>query len=450
MSVELERAYAKLAEKAETHAIPSLSGVLRRGRQRRRRSLTTAMSAVTVLAVLGGVYLLQPQQPPSHDLFLAVGEPVLRYAAPATFAMTQVVGDRAYAMWLDTNEQEWIGVVDLKTGQAPWQPVSLGRFGDTNGFEVANGAILMLTEQAAPDNPHVAGGSDAIIAVDPESGRVLWTLPYQFNSVGRVISGDVLLLAWFDTGRLEARDVRTGAIRWQQQHALEEYGLAAALGGETLVLHLKSGVFRELEIATGNTVRERPTVPTATPQHSEEIRRSVVGEDLYLVDGEALIRVPLNGSQATRIELPGLATVIGEPMLCGKDKLCLVVGSSSSQTLRMIDVAAGKELWRSPLPDHSSLSSDGRYLLAAASGGSQLFDLERGAAFARFEDSWANWAGPDRVVLFGSTGIAGVRISTSEVTKFRKGRLGGLCANTDTLIICPTDEGISMWRFVIP
>jgi hypothetical protein len=312
MSADLEQAYAKLAEKADKAKIPSFSGVLDRARQRRRRTVSTTLSVLTVLAVSAGVAFL-PRQGPTpvtdydNKIFLtfdALAAPVIKYPGPARFGMTVSDEQRSYAMWMGEDDQEWVGAIDLTTGEVPWAPVSLGKFGDTNGIQASQGAILLLTEQGF-DNPLIQNGQDTIVAVDPLTGRVMWTLPYSFNDTERVLYSNTLILSWNTTGKTEALDLRTGNPKWTVTDPLAPGGVNAmrdhrefeSYAGWSglpvpkdprVVLHFADGRIQIRDVGTGNVLSERSG---ARPEPGGW-REIVIGDNLYWTDSRGPDRRP--------------------------------------------------------------------------------------------------------------------------------------------------------------
>ncbi|GAB4056714.1 outer membrane protein assembly factor BamB family protein [Catellatospora paridis] len=474
MSTEPEAFYARLADRVDAVPPPELSAVLARAAQRRRRSFggLLAAGAAVVAALLGAQAVLAPATTPVRPVLPALpavtefvpfdgaAEPVIRFAGPVTFGMTTTVGDRAYAMWMAEDGAEWVGAVDLTTAKPLWPARSLGRFGDTNGMEVSAGAILLLTEQGF-DNPLIKDGSDTIIAIDPATGQLMWTLPYSFNDTDRVLYDDTLVITWHQRGVTEALDLRTGKPRWTAAERVIQSGTNAirtmselyAVGGfagrtpadRRVVLHLATGRAQLREVTTGRVEQElaAPVVPLDGDRLRQEI---VVDGVMYQFAGGRVKAQPLDGrpsmpDQAVQAKLDG-----AWPSPCMATLFCAVTGDTGeSATLTVVDPGLGWTVWerevksrvRGLFPAQVGLLVMGEPSVVIAPDGTPLASL----------DGQAMWIESGNLLVFGQAGVFGHQLSTGENVALGEPAVAGYCSANATMLTCPTRDGIGVYRY---
>ncbi|GIH06061.1 hypothetical protein Rhe02_41280 [Rhizocola hellebori] len=466
MSAELERAYAKLAEKADKEKIPSFYGVLARARQRRRRTVNTTLSAIAVLAVFAGVaFLPRFEEGPMHGngrvfvTFDAAAGQVITYPSPVQFAMTATDGQRSYVMWWGEDNREWVAAIDLATGQTPWAPISLGTFGDTNGMVASPGAILLLTE-GSYDNLLIHDNRDTIVAVDPLTGKVMWTLPYSFNDTDRVLYSDTLVISWNKTGKTEALDLRTGNPKWtvtdplapggvnamRDHREFESYGGWSGLPVPTdkrVVLHFVDGRVQIRDVGTGNVLSERSGA-TAEPGGWRE---TVIGDSLYWTDPRGVMRASLTGSQApTRLNTPASSDERTRVEPCGPELICVVTGKE----IVAID-ERGREAWRISTPTGvGTFASTSGIATLDNEGHSAAYDL-KGSQFlpAEYRSGAALWLDADSLLIFQTTGITAYSLSRRVGIMLAPNRVTGYCSWNAMQLVCPTQTGISVWTYAV-
>ncbi|MEV4414895.1 PQQ-binding-like beta-propeller repeat protein [Catellatospora sp. NPDC049609] len=477
MSVDLDRLYARLAERADAAGPPPLSAVRARAARRRRRSLggLLAAGAAVVAALFGAQAVLTPAAttPPPPRPWLPPAEagftpfdgtapPVLAYRTPARFGMTATLGDRAFAMWLAEDGTEWVGGIDLTVQKMLWPSLSLGKFGDTNGMEVSPGAILLLTEQGF-DNPLVQGGSDTIIAVDPDLGRIMWTLPYSFNDTGRVLYDDTLVLSRPEQGRVEALDLRTGKTRWSAAertlatglnpvHTAAEHHRTAGWSGTVptdrrVVLHLADGRVQVRDVTSGRVERElaMPVLPAAGELTRQEY---AVDGVLYQFAGSTVSRLPLDGSAPAVQSTLGSGLDQARVQPCGgQGRFCaLREGPGDGATLWLVDAHSGATRWQQTVGgEGATILYAAPGVVAASRGRSQVFD-PAGKPLAEV-DGQAMWVGSGNLLVLGEGEVSGHQLATG--TRVRLGSLtvSGFCSWNDTMLICPTEQGIGVYRY---
>lgn len=475
MSTELDRLYARLADRIDAVPPPELSAVLARAARRRRRSFGGLLAAVAavVVAVFGAQAVLAPATAPVRPVLPALpavtefvpfdgaAEPVIRFAGPVTFGMTTTVGDRAYAMWMAEDGTEWVGAVDLTTARPLWPARSLGKFGDTNGMEVSAGAILLLTEQGF-DNPLIKDGSDTIIAIDPATGQIMWTLPYSFNDTDRVLYDDTLVITWRQRGVTEALDLRTGRARWTAAERVLQSGTNAmrtmselyAVGGfagrtpadRRVVLHLATGRAQLRDVTTGRV--EQEIVAPVVPLDGDRLRQeTVVDGVLYQFAGGRVKAQPFDGrptmpDQAVEATLDGAWP---SPCLVGP-MFCAVTGDTGeSGTLTVVDPGLGRTVWerevesrvRGVFPAEVGVLVMGEPSVVVAPDGTPVVSL----------DGQAMWIESGNLLVFGQEGVSGHQLSTGENVALGKPVVAGYCSANATMLTCPTKDGIGVYRY---
>ncbi len=475
MSTEPERFYARLADRVDAVPPPELSAVRARAAQRRRRSLggLLAAAAAVVAALLGAQAVLAPAATPVRPVlpvlptttefvpFDGSVAPVIAYPSPAGFGMTATLGDRAYAMWMAEDGVEWVGGIDLAAGKALWPALSLGKFGDTNGMEVSSGAILLLTEQGF-DNPLIKDGSDTIIAVDPATGKIMWTLPYSFNDTDRVLYDDTLVITWAQRGVTEALDLRTGRARWTVGERVVQAGTNAmrsmsefyAVGGYTgrvpadrrVVLHLADGRVQVRDVASGRVEREL-TAPVLSSGGDLLRHETVVDGTLYQFAAGKAGTLPLDGSAgATEVTLAANLDGTGTmPCVAGGLHCAVTDDTGDSARLTVLDPRSGAVVWqrelkagmRSVLPSAAGLLAAGEQSLVFAVDGTPLASL----------DGRAMWLESGNLLVIGAAGVSGRQLATGVDVPLGQPGVTGYCSWNATMLTCPTRDGIGVYRY---
>ncbi|WP_155371131.1 outer membrane protein assembly factor BamB family protein [Catellatospora vulcania] len=475
MSTELDRLYARLADRVDAAPPPELSAVRARAAQRRRRSFGGLLAAAAALlaALFAAQAVLAPAATPVRPVLPALpaateflpfdgsADPVIRFTGPVRFGMTETAGDRSYAMWMAEDGTEWVGGVDLTTAKPLWPALSLGKFGDTNGMEVSAGAILLLTEQGF-DNPLIKDGSDTIIAVDPATGKIMWTLPYSFNDTDRVLYDDTLVITWVQRGVTEALDLRTGKARWTVTDRVAQSGTNAlrtmselyAVGGfagrapadRRVVLHLADGRAQLRDVATGRVEREL-TAPVLPAEGDRLRQETVVDGVLYQFAGGRVSALPLDGSPAGT-DVAVQANLDGawpSPCLAG-GLFCAVTGDTGeSATLTVIDPRTGATVWqhevkarvRGVLPAQAGLVVMGEPSVVLAADGTPLASL----------DGQAMWVESGNLLVVGQAGVSGHQLATGENVALGQPGVTGYCSANATMLTCPTKDGVGVYRY---
>jgi outer membrane protein assembly factor BamB len=335
----------------------------------------------------------------------------------------------------------------------------LGKFGDINGMQASQGAIILLTEQGF-DNPLIHNGQDTIIAVDPLTGKVMWTLPYNFNDTERVLYSDTLVISRNEWGKTEALDLRTGHPKWtitdplvpgglnamRDRREFESYGGFGGLPVPTdrrVVLHLADGRIQIRDVGTGDVLSERSG---ATPTVGGW-RETAIGEYLYWTDPRGVMRASLTGSEEparlhTRAQTDGTTSV--EP--CGPELVCI---SNHEEIIAIDDL--GREAWRITTPTGAATFISGSGLATVdRENKSAVYDLRGNQLLpSGYQDSAALWADADSLLIFRQDGITGYSLTSGQGKMLGQNRVEGYCSWNATKLVCPTRDGISVWTYAL-
>ncbi len=457
MSADLERAYAKLAEKADKAIIPSFSGVLARARRRRRRQVSTSLAAVAALAILAGAATLFTRGTtlePGSKIFVTFdgsSGQVLAFPSPTRSIRTISDQQRSYVMWEGLDDQVWIAVIDLATGRTPWEPVSLGKLGGVHPFEVSQEAILLFTE------PQSRNGLESIIAVDPLTGKVMWTLPYRFSNF--VLYSDTLVVSSNPAGRPEALDLRTGRPKWTapdpltngRLFAMRDYRAFESYSGgpwpvptdQRVVLRFADGRLQIRDAGTGEVLSQRSGMQ-APPGLMHEI---VIGDNLYWLDPQGILRASLTGSDAPQRLYPQTdidRTTMLQP--CGPTLICL----DSLNELAAID-GQGHQVWRIPHWQGSrTLVGGSRIVSQEGPTRSVVYDQQGKQLLPPgYQDGTAAWTDPDNLLIFRPAGVTGYSMTTGEGKVLGQILWQNGCSWNATKLVCPTPTGVSVWTYAL-
>ncbi|WP_156224427.1 outer membrane protein assembly factor BamB family protein [Pseudactinotalea suaedae] len=156
--------------------------------------------------------------PMGDHYYCQVGEDLHRYALDGSLswsspglrpAVPEDASDsRLVALGEPTTNRFEVVALDQQTGQIVGDPTY--RFDQQPGMWT--GIILPPTVSAEPDATFVVGDS-TLIALDPETSTLLWTLPHDHTYVGDIVQiGDVAVV---DTGDALGLDLATGRVLWE-------------------------------------------------------------------------------------------------------------------------------------------------------------------------------------------------------------------------------------------
>ncbi|WP_117210954.1 PQQ-binding-like beta-propeller repeat protein [Allorhizocola rhizosphaerae] len=461
MSAELDRLYERLAERADAVPLAGLGDIRARARHRRNRTIVTA--AIAVVAVVAAIMpwlarstpppVIQPDVPPpiTFTPFDPDAKPVVAFDKPAELGIALASDTHAYVMWLDEDNSEHVAVIDLATRRPVFAPVNVGRFGDTNGMQVARDAIVLLAEQGFGET----GGPvrpDTIIALDPGTGRELWRLPYSYNDTDRVLFPDLLVLTWISDGRTEAIDLKTGAVRWTFDEpavkggttairAPQESEVVSASDDRRVVVHTRSGRLKVLDVDSGRVLSERDGPATGPTGYG-----FVLDGKLYAASEKEVREIDVFGTAPLRlIHTTAKATRAITP--CATRLICVV----ADDRVAAVDPVSAKVVWEhtvfefrwSPVPYGPNL------LVLGSQGPVILGPAGQALAEPKLQGTLATWIDGGNLLLWSAdSGVSGLSLATGAVTKLGENALvAGLLAVAGNMVIMPTPEGIFVHRF---
>ena len=177
-----------------------------------------------------------------------------RWSAPAGGASTVTLAGAADApVVVSAGTDGRVSARDLGTGATRWSLALPGAPVRAPLVQAAAG-LVVATQWSAE--------SAGLTALEAGTGRVRWSLPLLVSAAAPALGPDVVVVAHGDgrRGRVEARDLATGAARWStpagRAFASEP---ALAIDGDAVVAADADGVAWLLDLATG---RPRWSTPT--------------------------------------------------------------------------------------------------------------------------------------------------------------------------------------------
>lgn len=462
----LSRGRERLAvQLTEMPSLPEAETVQENGRKRRRNTLVKTIAAFFATATAAAVAVwLTPQPAPLPS----APDVVVPFASAPRFSIMAASGNHSYAMWMTGDEHEWIAAIDMTSRQPAWEPVDLGIFGDSNGMEVTANALIMLTEQGA------AFKSDTIVAIDPQTGKTMWTLPYSFNDTTRATFDSTLVINFSESGQTDALDLRTGKPRWSLKEPLTLRGVTAmrARGefssftgfggtgpakGQQVVLLLADGRAQVRDVASGTVLSERQTGITQTDGNLVAF-----DDTLYSVAENGITIVALTGQAPVRHLPITLGRTGGEAIPCGKDLLCVPTETG----LIAVNLQSGQEAFRATGPQGGGYLSvsDSGILLSSMEGTVLLSPTGQPILPGKLDGRMAMWLDHDHLLTFKITRvdlgelspgvvvpevvpkiqIAKVSVADDRETPLPMEPSMPYCSWDAKTLACPTAEGIAV------
>lgn len=442
MSLDLEHLYEGMGARADEVALLPLESIRRRARRRRNLMIAgTAVPVVAVVAALSVVWtLLAPApQPFAGQPFLPFDRddpPALRFDGPVADATTITIDNTAYASW-SRNHQEYAAAIDLETRKPLWGPVAVGPFAQLSRIWVSRGAVLIALGQE-------------LVALDPANGQAMWRLNFLLEFDKLLLYDDVAIASLTESRDVAALELRTGATRWASGWTTrplgltplrrpDEFGEFAALGSlpvpadHRFVTHYPDGLIQVRDAASG--VLHQEFLEKEGPISAE----IAFDGRLYYATRQGVVQVDLEGRGEPRRTYPGDAYWLTP---CGQALLCVL-----GDELVVIDPARGRELWRRPAVWQSGggLFATSRAIRAPLADGYAVYDLSGKRLLTIIGN--AGWV-DDEHLLAWETGSA---VSVYSVRTGKSIQLGegvwGMCSWNRTMLTCPTDRGISVWRY---
>ncbi len=198
------------------------------------------------------------------------------------------------------------------------------------------GGLLWAASAPAGGLPHLEWSGAHLAAIDPGSGRVLWSLEGPAVLFRPVTAGDQVFVS-SRSGRLLALDARSGARRWVFRSGDDWIYPPVVSGGVLLVVARQSGLYG-LDAADGRVLWHRtlPQEPTEAP-----LALAGRGAALALFDGRLLAVDPRGRTLwQTRLARPALNL--------SSDGRRLYAGGYDRR-LRAFSVEDGRLLWATGL-----------------------------------------------------------------------------------------------------
>ncbi|GIM89539.1 outer membrane protein assembly factor BamB family protein [Paractinoplanes toevensis] len=478
MPADLDDLFDALGRNADALPLAGATDARRRGRQRTWTQAGVAAAAAVVLVVTGiGVALRDPHPRASRpastpSASTPAGIPVVGTVKLGTdrlaTALTAQDGRRAYTTWVSQDDNtQWVLGADLATGAEAWPA---RRIDDKDRvieqILVVPSAVLVVTlthSGALPER--------ALYAFDPAGGAPLWQ-DYVPAGDSVVFTDQMLVRSSRSEGLVEGLDWRTGAQRWRilleddrpartigmrvaaDEERIDRAGPRPDLTDGRVVVVTVAGQVQVREAGTGQL-----TLTTSVPVGSGNTMVAYGGR-LFSHD-EADDNGGPHHIRATDLTAGGASAVIGtvaDRFLdmdgCGPNRICVVSARKPNFTgtvLTAFDAAERKMLWASASQYGGTriASARGRTTLSAPEGGDEMFDADGTRIFtATLTNGWLD-AGTLIIVAPDGTG----RWARWSIADRKLTPLGpppneqlGFCASTSTLLACPGQSGLRIWR----
>ncbi|GIF18571.1 outer membrane protein assembly factor BamB [Actinoplanes tereljensis] len=478
MPTDLDDLFDALGRNADALPLAGASDAKRRGRQRTWTQAAVAAAAAVVLVVAGiGIALRDPHPRASRPAATptvstpagipVVGTVKLGTARLAT-ALTAQDGERAYTTWMSQDDNtQWVLGADLATGTEAWPARQIDdKDRAIEQILVVPSAVLVVTLTHSGAMPE-----RALYAFDPASGVPLWQ-DYVPAGDSVVFTDQMLVRSSRSEGLVEGLDWRTGEQRWrvllQDDRPARTIGMRVAADEERIDRagprpDLTDGRVVVVTVAGQVQVRQAGTgellANAAVPVGSGNTMVAYEGR-LFSHD-EADDNGGPHHIRATDLTGSGASAIVGtvpDRFLtmagCGPNRICVVTARKpnyKTTVLTAFDAAKRKKLWEtaSQYGGDQLSSARGRTMLSALDGGDEMFDANGTRIFtATLTNGWLD-AGTLMMVAPDGTGRwSRLSIADQKLTPLgpSPGEQLGFCASTSTLLACPAEAGLRIWR----
>jgi outer membrane protein assembly factor BamB len=463
MSTDFDRMFAALGRDADAIPLAEAATARRRGEHRRRtRLVAAAVATACVLAagLGGGSWLARGAAgpdpvapPPTPDEVVQLGPPrpvgkELSFGGPVRFALTGIVGERAYAGWQREDGTLQVVAADLATGEAAWPVRTLGRFDDSNGIAVLPQALLAIAEHNDGTDP-----DQTAFVIDPQTGELRWELPFSINDDDLLCYDSALVLATGD-GATRGYDWRTGDTLWEVPApadppvaSLGAYSPSApGITDDRLFQITAGGHLLERDAATGALRADRAGVGMgAEADYTADDGRLFAAsrEEPYRIRVSDLDR---DGSRILYTGAAGHSFSALAP--CGTGRICVADQAGEEAEVAALDIATGREVWRSPVPNWAErIVPNGARIVVVGNGPdgqtSTLYDVD-GTELASAPS--LEWLSTGTLLSIGDGELASVTAATGD-----RRTLGPLdatpafCSWSDRHLVCPTQTALRIW-----
>lgn len=226
------------------------------------------------------------------------------------------------------------------------------------------GRRLYLVPALGTGRAFVADANGLIVAVDADTGRVLWSretdLPF---SAGPDLEGDRLVLGTA-SGLAVALSATDGRELWRAQLSGEVLSVPRYSGNGQVIVHTQDDTIVGLDAAKGNEVwRATYPAPVLTLRGSSTPTVVPGGVLIGLAGGKLVKLDPADGTPLWEVtitaprgrsELSRIADVDAEPVVVGS----LVFVGTYNGDLAAVDINTGAVQWRRQLSSHAGLAAD--------------------------------------------------------------------------------------------
>jgi RNA polymerase sigma-70 factor (ECF subfamily) len=435
-------------------------------RLRSQRAGVTWLVVLAVIAISGGIAFLvnrtEPTTslpPPKHGAVVPLHQvgPGVAYG-PGGLAgqpLTVIGQGRAFATWQQSDSTPVIVAIDLQSGEQVWrhheEPVGACR--TLSGSD----EVLLCRYQKA------GSAAQQVIAFDSAGGDVLWRFPLsrhlmRFGDVV-VIDGDQDLIGLnLRTGEkiwtVAAGPIEDTQITPMMSSSASGWATEPAEGwaDHRLAIMNVNGRLRFVNTDSGAVTFES-TVTTAGRLDS----LAAVDGTAFAGDGAKLHSVSASGQTVVHTVPAGRTLIRATP--CGAGHLCVAEQGPQRYDLVIVDVAKKQPLWRvntTAVPFGNANS--GFYFITAGSQ-VQVFD-HAGTPVESFstDTEIPAFIGPDLVLRFHgnlvSTQPVGIALTVGNISATSTVPIGQLvafargCSPNTTTVVCPTDAGVTVWRYI--
>ncbi|MGK5678739.1 outer membrane protein assembly factor BamB family protein [Actinoplanes sp. URMC 104] len=478
MPADLEELFGGLGRAADTIPLVPAERARRRGEQRTRNQAAVA-AAVVVLVAVGVLVGLRVQRQQTHPADVVrplppVGAPI-GFGEAAVNVSTAIAGDRAYTSWRTADG--WVRVVaaDLRTGARSWTARTVARSDDYSGVAALPQAVAVFVVPDGDDVPSVGTTANRRVHVlDPLTGRERWKRDLG-GADDVLLNSHALVRMAAGTGRTEAYDWLTGAIRWSVPPGTdrpvrtvavrepdEQHGAVST--DDRLVQVTEAGRVRVVHVADGQAV---PKVTIPAPGQA----------DTHVAYGDILYNSERSGGTTSpwRVRATDLGTLESWVVLtlpaghdvdsmwpCGYKRLCVMaMGRAYPQTtVRSVDVAERRTVWQLGDFDGGYGGSMGEHTLIGTIGqkpAATLYDSAGRPVYVNRTDA-VDWLGTDALLVqpLGGPGL----VQRVRLTDGRATALGWLpapaaahpagdavapCVHNGERLVCPSSVDVRIF-----
>ncbi|WP_322787743.1 outer membrane protein assembly factor BamB family protein [Hamadaea tsunoensis] len=407
-----------------------------------------------------------------------VGGTPIPVAAGDANAQTSIVDGRVFAGWRTGDGRLQVTAADLATGARLWPTTTLpGTFGDWNGLIGLPSATVLIGERdngASPDKE--------LFVVDPATGRLRWHIGMDVNGFDILAYRDVLVLADHDKNRTTAYAWTDGRVLWSFDGAITTvFGMhgpgdldtssafyrpsvfGELLSGDTLFRLDPAGGITEYAVATG-----RPTGRTWSGIHIGDYLLTLAYDGvLYVVDHASLLAVRLDGGPALPAFTSETGNWLAEPVPCGTGRICVIDGprlAGAEKRTEVVAIEHGRAVWRTPVPDATTLAPAGDHVLVETSGkdGQRTALLDAHGRPVLTDSDGLRYAMrvPGGLVLFAVDSVdpaggpvahgrlTGIDLATSRRTDLGTATLALIGASASRGYLVDTAGGLHIYRFL--